>query len=209
MDFVEEYYSSVWGYYPFDDNDENKYRSKKIIDYLMDCNIEEKHILKFVEEAPKQDFLTPDILPEWLWTNSLIKKDEFYYHNLLHIKSKAPTWDALTNKETNYPFYLEIKIQFTIDNLTDYFYKKFRIPMDLIDRKRDEGAFNYLLNKYRGISFISSLDFVLSLIDYMHNEGDDTYNVLDLSKYEKEVYEILFRKVEQSKLEKTNKIVWR
>jgi hypothetical protein len=209
MDFIEVYYNCVWGCYPFED-DTNKMKSQRIIDYLLEAGISETDILDFVENAPKVDYLTPDLLPDRFWELSLVKRDRFYYHNILHIVSDAPKWDPLSNIQSVAEFHLEMKIRFTMEELINYFYGVLNISAELMDIIRDTGSFNYLLGKYSKFTFIEPLDFVLSLIDYCKDSIDrKIVSILDIAQYESEVYEKLKAKAEQAKFEKANKIVWR
>lgn len=211
MDYAEFYYSQVVGCYPFD-TEENKMKTQKVIDYLFDAGIEESKILRFIEESPAKDYLTPDDLPEWLWEGSLLKKNTFYYHNILHIQPKMPTFNPFKKTEDVEKFYLEMKIMFTMDDLINYFYKTLNINKDLLDKKRDEGSFNYLLNKYSKLDFIEPIDFVLALIDHCKQDSamfSRIMSVLDISNAEAEVYDILKRKTAEAELQKANRILWR
>lgn len=210
MDFVEHYYTTVLGYYPFE-TDCNKIKSQKIIDYLIDAGVTESEILSFVEDAPASDCLNKDMLPNWLWEGSLIKRDTFYYHNVLHIVSKPPMWNPRTQKEEVTKFFLEMKIKYTLEDLLNYYYKTFSIELALRDRKKDSGAIQYLLNRYSAIDFIEPLDFILHSIDYIKNLSEDNMitNILEINKCEQEVFSMLQCKTAQAKLSKADKIVWR
>jgi len=210
MDFVEMYYSNVVGCYPCD-TEEYRIKSKKIIDHLIDAGVPTNLILKFVEEAPASNYLTPDMLPDWLWDGSLLKKDTFYYHNTLQITSKPPVFNPRTGKATVYPFFLEMKIQYTMDELIRYFYSKLKVDPALIDKKRDAAAMTYLMERYKKVApFIESIDYVLFLIDYASTDDEDqNTSILDIKKYEAEMLQTLQHKVEEATLAGANKIVWR
>ena len=153
MDYVEFYYSQVVGFYP-SDTDDFRTKTGKVIQHLIDAEIDESDIMRFIEESPPKDFLTPDDLPDWLWEESLLKKNTFYYHNTLHIKPPAPVFNPRSKKEKVDKFYLEMKIRYTMDDLIRYFYKTLRVNAELADKKKDEGSFNYLLNKYSRLGFL-------------------------------------------------------
>jgi hypothetical protein len=208
MDYVEMYYNLAHGCYPFS-NDDNKIKSQKVIDYLKECGIEPYQIFRFIETASSMDCLSPGMLPEWLWENSLLKKDKFYYHNSLHINSQVPSWDPLAKKEVIYDFYMEMKIKYTTEELLRYAYTTLKIDCVLIDEKRDKASLGYLLGKYQKFEFIEAIDVVLSLIDHAANQENRVRNLLDVSQYESEVYDMLLVKVAEAKLAKANKIVWR
>jgi hypothetical protein len=210
MDFVELYYNLVWGCYPFDTN-ENKIKSQKVIDYLIETKISEADMLSLVENAAREDCLTPQMLPDFLWEGSLLQRDRFYYHSVLHLTSKAPTWDPVLNKRESTPFYLEMKIRFSMEDLLTYYYNLFSVEYGLRDVKKDSGSFNYLLNRFSKFSFIEPVDFTLSLMDYAKSQSDNytVKNVLDISTFESDVYKLLKDRVAEAELAKANRIVWR
>lgn len=211
MDYAEFYYNQVIGYYPFD-TDDNRRQTEKTIQYLFDAGVSEEDVLRFIEESPPKDCLTPDDLPDWLWEGSLLERDTFYYHHTLHIKPKAPIFDQNTQKEKTDKFYLEMKIKYTMDDLIDYFYEVLKIDKDLCDYKKDGGSFNYLLNKYKKITFCEPIDFVLALIDSHKPENNQHFsvqNVLDIQEKEAEVYDMMKRKTLEASLHKANRIIWR
>lgn len=211
MDYAEFYYSQVVGLYPFD-TDDYRIQTEKTIQHLVDAGISESDILRFIEESPPKDCLTPEDLPDWLWEGSLLKKNTFYYHNTLHIRPEAPKFNPFSKEEKVTDFYLEMKIQYTIDDLIDYFYKTLRISKELADKKKDEGSFQYLLNKYSKLDFCESIDFVLALIDHnkpTNNQFMAVQSILDISQAQTEVYDLLKRGSAEASLHKANRILWR
>jgi hypothetical protein len=212
MDYVEMYYSQVHGCYPFD-TDNNKIKSKKIIDYLHDAGISENDIMEFVEHAPASDYLTPGMLPESLWKGSLLEKGKFYYHRTLHIVSKPPVWDHIAKKEIVYPFFMEMRIRYSMDDLLDYYYGLFKVEQLMKDKKRDGAAFKYLLERYKKISFIEPIDYVLMMTDFVSESsktGQCTIrSPLDLNSYESDIYTLLDNMTKDASFQGVNKIVWR
>lgn len=210
LDFAEYYYNQVWGCYPFETND-NKRMTQNTVQYLLDAAISETEILLIIEQAPRADGLTPDQLPGWLWEKSLVKRDCFYYHRALHIKPPAPRFDPFSPAPYAQPFYLEMAIRFTLEDLARYFYGTVAFKMELADEKRDIGALQYLLNKYRSIGFVQDLDFVLTLIDWCKyaDQCGSVTNVLAITEHENEVYLYLKTKADEAALRKVNRIVWR
>lgn len=209
MDFVEYFYTEVCGCYPFE-NDDAKKETQKVINYLIDCGISNGDIIKVIEGCKDIDVITFDCLPDWLWEDSLLEKNTFYYHSLLHMVSKPPKWDPLTGKTTVSKFYIEMMIHFSVKDVVLYFYNNFNIDPDLMDPKRDEGSAKYLLNKYK-YDFIKPIDFVLTLIDYAKNMDEERRirNILDIGQYESDVYNHLKTIVEEAKASHSDKIVWR
>ncbi|MED1125377.1 hypothetical protein [Bacillus atrophaeus] len=211
MDYAEFYYSQVVGLYPFD-TDDCREQTDKVMKHLIDAGVSESDILRFIEESPPKDCLTPDDLPEWLWEGSLLKRNTFYYHNTLHIRPKAPTFNPLSKVEEVNQFYLEMKINYKMDDLINYFYETLRISKDLADKRKDEGSFNYLLNKYGRLDFCEAIDFVLALIDHnkpTNNQFPAVQNILDITQAQAEVYDLLKRRAADASLDKANTIHWR
>lgn len=174
-----------------------KTRTRLVISHLKDNNYSDQFILNYlVENGP--------LLKDFLWDDSLLRKDAFYYHNKLRITSKSSVWNV-NMKEKSTKFYLEMKINFTMDDLLEYYYSNLNIPVGFRDEKRDSGAFKYMLSKAY-LNNLESIDFVLSLIDYnKENENDFLSTPFDL-KFQKEVYNRLSYIINNSKY---NKIIWR
>lgn len=183
--------------------------TKKTIGYLVDNGLSKEEILTTLINTGKGDAVAPTDLPESLWDNSLMEKDKFYYHNILHLTSPPPKWNPVTLQEEVSAYYLEMKIEFTEQDLLYYYYAKLRVPVELRDEKKDLGGFKFLLEKYKKMK-VESLDFVLSLIDFcVDNEEIKVLNVLDLSKAEKEVYDYYEYITSMAEHDKANKIIWR
>jgi hypothetical protein len=207
MDFVELYYENSQGCYPFED-DTNKIKSQKIIDYLIDAGIKTGDIYTFIENAPASDCLNAEMLPEWLWEDSLLKKDRFYLHPELHIISQPPTWSPC-KREINYPFYLEMKIKFTPMDIINYFYNKVGISKLGMDEKRDIAAVKYLKDKFWKFPQGNDIDLILYCIDYAADQEDKVKTLIEVGKYELEVYESYTARIAEAKLLNAYQIVWR
>ena len=209
MNFAEMYYYQIYGHYPYD-SEKPLEKTQKVIDYLKDAGISNSEILKVIEEAPRAEYLTPDMLPEWLWEGSLLEKGVFYYHHLLHIKPEAPTLDPRTGRMNKSPFFLEMKIRFTLDDLVEYFYRRADIPPELRNYNKDRGALKNMLERYSRIDFAEPLDFVLTLIDI---GAEDEYAFLtspfDTTEYAKQAYDLLKARAQEAELAGANKIIWR
>ena len=211
MDYVELYYEFTHGVYPFD-TDEPRIQTQKTIDYLLDCNLSDKEIFAVLEQAPRKDALTYADLPDTLWENSLLEKDKFYYHNSLQLRSKMPKFNLETcQEEPGEPYYLEMKIKYTLHDLLNYFYMKADIEPGFKDEKKDLGAMAHLLNQYQRIDFIEGVDFMLALIDYAVQDKDcSTSTIFHLdSDYRAEVFDLLKQKTAQAVAYHHNKIVHR
>jgi hypothetical protein len=104
---------------------------------------------------------------------------------------------------------MEMRARYTMKDLIAYFYDKLCIDMELMDEKRDAARMQALLKKYERLSFISALDFVLSLIDYASYTHMRVVNVFDIEKAEPEVFDELKRKTAEASFHGKNLIVWR
>lgn len=212
---IYELYTLAVGIEPSEDT---LNRTLATANYLKDNNFDTKDILKILRNAMKEiDKNNLEIpirgedLPNELWNNSLLEKNRFYYSDILHIKSKAPSWNPITFKEECEPFFLEMKINFTMDDLLIYYYDKCRVPQGLRDDKKNSGALNHLIKKYEKFNNIPGLDYVIALIDKANKDIDKNFfsDVFEIENYNKEVIEEFTAMYEQAVFEKTNVIVWR
>lgn len=177
--------------------------------HLQDNKYSDNEIFKILKSVGKSNITVLD-LPIELWKNSLTEKGVFYYNDILHIQSKAPVWNPKTFEVKSVPFFMEMKINFTMNDLLDYYYSECRVPIGLRDEKKDIGAFNHLLKKYNNLK-APSLDYILMLIKLMSKDIEVEFcaDVFELNNYAKEAYLILEQMVEESILYKQNNIIWR
>ena len=171
---------------------------------------EEEYIYDENINRQRKTCITFDDLPDKLWENSLLERNKFYYSEILHLKSKPPTWNPITFEEICEEFYLEMIINFTIDDLMNYYYEKCRIPLNLQDDKKVKGALMFLINKYDKFK-APGIDYVISLIDAASNDIDREMilEVFEIEEYAKEVIQKFDKMIEQAEYEGANKIVWR
>lgn len=205
MDLVNDYYSKTLGHLPDESCIE---QTRKTIQYLIDCGYTEEDIsMIFYAMKNAKESLIPDDLPDSLWKDSLIERGRFYYHNTLRITSAPPYYDNKLKKEVVTPFFLEMRIRYTLDDLLKYY--AITINPVLINEKRDKGALNSIVNQYNDLGFISGLDFTLALIDTAKYKYTKIMSPFNITKNEAEVYERLHAMYEESKAEGNNVIVWR
>lgn len=181
-------------------------KTKAIIKYLIDNELNESDIIDMFGKIKIEDYLKPDDLPEYLWEGSLLKKNVFYYHNSLQLIPPPPKWNAETLQSSSEDFYLEMKIQYNIDNLLEYYYKAMKI--ESMDYNKDKGAMQYLLNKYK-IEGMENVDIVLLLIDEAHANEYVINSPLKLQDLEMEVISLAKHMVANSKSKRSNEIIWR
>lgn len=211
MDYTELYYSEVVGSSP-GERTKAYQQTKAVFHYLEDANVTSAGILHFLQNAPQKEALAFSDLPDWLWENSLLKKDTFYYHRRLHVLSAPPKYDLMTNTITKTPFSMEMLIGFTLEDLADYYYEKARVPPELLDTKRDLGALTHLLQRYGKIRFVESVDFVLALIDYAAQKTQEGYKIMDVfsvKSWEGNVHDLLKARTLEAAVGKKNRIRWR
>lgn len=163
MDLANIFYKEIVGIYPFPTNREEAI-TRCTLAYLLDSGITEKEILKILPIFKNKAVISPDILPDALWHNSLTEKNIYYCHHALQIIPPAP---IIKNDGTfkEFPFYLEIKIRFTVENLLQYFYRKASNYHMIKDSKRDCAQLMHMLNRYKKIEDIQGLDLLLFMID--------------------------------------------
>lgn len=178
--------------------------------YLEDNGFNKSEIIKIFTLINKE-VITGEDLPEMLWENSLLTKDKFYYSDILHIKSKPPTWDPVTFTEKSEPFFLEMKINFTMNNLLEYYYDKCRVPQGLQNDKKNSGALLHLIKKYNAFNNVPGLDYVIALINKASQDVDNNFvcDIFEIEVYAKEVIEDFESMYQQSVFEQTNKVIWR
>lgn len=210
---IYDFYTLVSGVEP---EEHHFNRTLATANYLKDNKYDKSEILKIFKNIVKEKefdnlVIRGEDLPEYLWEDSLLEKDTFYYSDIFHIKSKPPSWDPVTFKEKCEPFYLEMKIKFTIENLLEYYYDKCRVPQGLRDDKKNAGALKHLIKKYNAFKNIPGIDYVVALINKTSNNVDKNFvsDVFEIEECNKEVIEEFESIYNQSYFEKTNNIVWR
>lgn len=192
-ELTDIYVRIVYGY-----DIEDKRNIKRIVGYLKSNDYTDAQIISYL-------IVNGDTLDDSLWQDSLLKPNTFYYHNLLRIRPKAPIWHPEKGYEEIEPFFLEMKINFTLDDLLNYYYTNIRVPVELRDYNKDIGALKFLLNKYNKMQ-VESIDFVLCLIDINKENENFTSSVLNLDKYNTQALDKINNIVANTK---SKEIVWR
>ena len=202
MDLVDLYYSINVGEIPENINEYK--RTKLLFDYLLESGLDEgKIITTMITKFPNKNCLTINDLPDSLWNESLIIRNKFYYHKELQILSPPPSWEETT------PFYLEMKIKYTSEDILKYFIKRFNIREEWINKEKEIGSINFLLTAYKKYSFIEPVDYILHLIDYVAALSIKVNTIYDLRTYENELAEYLECDIENAKSSHKNKVIWR
>lgn len=192
-------------------DESNRLKTKAIIMHLIDNGFTEKEIASIINSCKIKDYMTPQDLPDNLWEDSLLKRDTFYYSSALQLVSAPPRWNPEKMTYSSEPFYLEMKIKFTIEDLVNHYYKELDIDTNFRDYSKDKGALQYLLNKYK-IDNVESIDVILMLIEEAKStmcEYSIITNPLKLQDYEGTVISFLKTAIPNKIISKSNQIVWR
>ena len=193
MDIKNRYITIAYGYEVEDPIILNSIT--KVIGYLQDNGYTDKEILHYL-------VCTGPYISDKLF-NGLTNCDTVYYNNELVIESDAPVWHP-ENGNMDRIYYREPRCSFYIEDLLNLFYNKLKVPVELRDEKRDIGALNHLLNKYKFKEY-STLDFIITLIKLAEEDELKTCNVFDIEQYANEAYEIFSYLINSKK----TKMIWR
>lgn len=192
-DLIDTYTSIAYGY---EIPQQIKKTIYNFVCYLFDNDYNYDYILNYLLEHG------PEITDE-LYENSLLKPDKFYYHSELRIMPDTAIWNP-NIKEVSNRFYLEMRTQYSIDDLLNYFYCVLSVPNTLRNYKRDKGALESLLKQYH-IDGIENIDLILFIIDYNIDNRDSISSPFDL-KIDRDLIGRIVRMVESSPY---RKIIWR
>lgn len=208
-DYLSWYHNYVLGYEP----EENTKYTIGAIEYMIDSGLSKKEIFNELLRH-NTPIIKSQNLSDELWNDSLLEKSKFYFHRELQIVSKAPIFDIKTNTKILLPFFIEIKIKYTIDDIINYYYRN--IPgadRSISDINVDRKTISYLLNLCKNVSYGESIDMLLLAIDFMKNAsnvnmfiGNDIFslkNYLGMSK------ESIKNTILEAKVRNADKIIWR
>lgn len=192
MDILNNYIELIYGFEVTDPYIINQIT--RVIGYLKDNNYADDEIMHYLlHNGP--------VIGEALF-NTLTDCIP-YINNELSIESPAPVWHP-ERGNTDHEYYREPRCRFTMDDLLDLYYNKLKVPYELQDRKRDSGAFNHMLDKYR-LGFISSLDFIITMIKQAENDDMKATSPFDIEEYKQQAFEVLQAIVAHKRPE----IIWR
>ena len=192
-DLIDTYVSIAYGYEISQDIRKKIYN---FVCYLFDNDYNYDYILNYLLEYGPE---TTDKLYE----NSLLKPDKFYYHNELRIMPDTSIWNP-NIKEISKKFYLEMRTQYSIEDLLSYFYSILSVPNSLRNNKRDRGAFESLLKQYR-VEGIETIDLILFVIDYNIDNKDNISSPFDL-KIDRDLLARIIKMIDSSAY---RKVIWR
>ena len=194
-------------------NEEVLSNIEKTIGYLSDNNFSNKEIIDILFGFNGMNDIAIKNLPDKLWDGSLLKRNVFYYHSQLHITSHPPYFDVIEQKRISPKFFLEMKIRYTPNDILNYIYSNLKDLEKYSDFKKDIGAVNYLLGKYKKYDFMEPVDFLLFLIDeayYQYRNVNAKFtDILEIDSFKINVIDKLDNKVKSAEAEHKNKIIWR
>jgi hypothetical protein len=161
-------------------------------------------------EAVRNIYHIGEIMNQKQPPNNLMERDVFYYHNKLRITSppvRVRQNEAGEMVRESSPFFLEMKSNFTLNDLLNYWYQQMNITPSDHMIKQDEGKFKYILTNY-------TLDEVLFSIDAARSIRKDRQlrplrNAFELDKYIEDARELIKGKENVHKVQGINREVKR
>ena len=185
-------------------SEEIKHKDENLLSYLWDAGVEPYMIANYALKVTTTNELSYNRLPEMLWEKSLLKRDTFYFHKELEILSPPSTWDE------DKPFYLEMKIEYRINEALDYFLKSNKVREEWINRKKELGSLKFLLKEFEKYKFAEPIDFFLHLCDFAASKAEkNLQSIFDLNHYEVECAEYLEADIANARLQGKDKVIWR
>ena len=222
-ELMKYFYSNVKGH-SVDPRDEQV--TLMTIRYLSESNVSEEEILITMMNH-KADVMTPYNLPDSLWIvnsqtredkstgetyqvqDNLVKRNEFYYHPALMLRSKMPK--IVKGIEQVEPYYCEPRCRFTVSDLIDYFCEKIQTHRMYMDTRYSVNSIRQNMIIYRkASSVIDPLDIMLFSIDCAANKGNYHFSTfMQLQQYLSETVEDLKTRMSYVRAYGYDKIVWR
>ena len=184
-------------------------KTANTLDYLLDSGFSSLDIMKEVNKY-NGEVIEYDNLSDALWKNSLIKKGAFYLHKELRLESPRPIYNPKTGEVTEFPYYLEMKIRYTEDDVLDYFVKKLKTSLVTSnDRHWDRRVLREFLKRFSNLDYVEALDVILCSIDRYLDNNPDCYNLRDISVVTGEIVEELTADLQEMQILDQRKLVSR
>lgn len=183
--------------------------TKNTCEYLLDCGFSSLDIVALLNGL-ESGALTYESLPDRLWEGSLIKRDAFYLHHELRIESKAPEFCVRTGKVIEYPYYCEMKIRYTIEDVLKYFRSKMKPSnLALSSDEYDKTAIRQLFKQYSKLDYVEPLDVLLCSIDHHFILEPECMRLIDITKTNREVISSLISDMKSLEAQDRRKMVMR
>ena len=196
------------------------------IQYLLENDLTEEEI-KALLVAYQEDVITPHNLPDKLWivnpkikenkrtgdiyetNDNLVKRDEYYYHPCLMLRSKLPV--IRNGREIVEPYYCEPRCRFTVSHLIDYFCAKIGTHKMYMDTQYSVNSIFQNIKVYqKTITTIDPLDIFLYSIDFAANQGNYYFSTfMQLQQYLGTVMQEMQERIAYVRAFGYDKIVWR
>ena len=183
--------------------------TKNTCEYLLDCGFSALEIISILNGL-SFGALSYDVLPDRLWQGSLIKRGAFYLHRELSLESKAPEFDIRTGRVLEYPYYCEMKIKYTVEDVLSYFKSKMKpknIPLS--SSEYDKNAVRQLFRQYSKLDYVEPLDVLLCSIDYHFSLEPECTRLIDITKTNREVIAFLISDMKNLEAQDRRKIIMR
>ncbi len=204
------YINNCLGYYPAK---EKVNIITNVIEYLLDCEFSNEEIMDVfdTQENFEQECFTFDMLPDFLWQDSLLKKNTYYMHHSLHLYTVSDSLDIMseniTMKTSNA---VEMIIKYTLKDALSYFCNAFNLRSNDLDTTKELGAINHLIETFNErYPDLNAIDIFLYLVDEVANSDRHIYAILDLCN---SIYPVVVRLRQIDKeltFSNANVIVWR
>ena len=193
----------------FSSNSPDFLKTANTIDYLIDSGFSSLDIIKETNKH-NGEVVEYDNLSDSLWKDSLIKKGAVYLHKELRFESPRPVYNPKTGEVTEFPYYLEMKIRYTEDDVLDYFVKKIKSSLVTSnDRHWDRRVLREFLKRFSNLDYVEALDVILCSIDRYLENNPDCYNLRDISVVTGEIVEELTADLQQMQMFDQRKLVSR
>lgn len=217
------FYSNVIGH-SVEQEKENATRAT--MQYLLESGVPEDEIKRTLISY-ETDIVTPHNLPDELWIvnpqirdskatgevyqvqDNLIKRNEFYYHSQLMLRSSLPK--IVNGNEIIEPYYCEPRCRFTIYDLIDYFCDKIQTHRMYMNTRYSINSIFKNLKVYQEISHtIDPLDIMMFSIDCAADKGNYHFSTfMQLQQYMEETVNDLQSRAAHIRAYGYDKIVWR
>jgi len=224
QELTDYFYRDIKGYSV---NLDSEKQTKLTLAYLLDNGIEKEEILDLLFQLKDNDCISHETLPDNLWVinerhkvdkrtgmfytiqDNLVKRDTFYYHPSLMLRSKLPS--IVNGKEVIKPYYCEPRCRFTVTDLIEYFCFKIQTNTLYMETEYARNSiFTGLKNYQEAFKIIEPLDIMMFSIDYAAQEGKYAFSTfMQLQQYLGAVIEELKVRVAHVRAFGYDKIVWR
>ena len=202
----------------------DKKKTEFTIQYLLDSQIGQEEILNMLKEY-KHKVVTPQNLPDSIWeydlvtkidyithqkytvNSNLVKRDIFYYHPRLMLRSRPPYF--LKGKEIIEPYYCEPVCRFTLSNLIKYTADKINVNYisahEIITMPRVQSILNILAKMSY---YLMPIDILLYSIDEA-NSIETFMGKDDIIVIASRIIDNLDTMAKEMSASRLNKIIWR